>query len=146
MGWERLLTLPLLYLAAEAAGADRLSSLPARSRRNRHPSTLHMVLEALQAQDGKKGASVVAIKRFILTKYPAVDPVRIKYLLKRALATGLSRGVLVRPQNSSALGATGRFKVSGAAGAGLGLSAAGCSQPCSHALLPCPAPSSLPRG
>ncbi|XP_015730358.1 histone H1oo [Coturnix japonica] len=96
---------------AEAAGSDRLSSPLARSRRNRHPSTLHMVLEALQAQDGKKGASVVAIKRFILTKYPAVDPVRIKYLLKRALATGLSRGVLVRPQNSSALGATGRFKL-----------------------------------
>lgn len=45
-----------------------------------------MVLEALQAQDGKKGASVVAIKRFILTKYPTVDPVRLKYLLKRALA------------------------------------------------------------
>ncbi|XP_072203550.1 histone H1.8 [Excalfactoria chinensis] len=96
---------------AKAAGAARLSSLLARGRRSRHPSTLHMVLEALQAQDGKKGVSVVAIKRFILTKYPAVDPVRIKYLLKRALATGLSRGFLVRPPNSSALGATGRFKL-----------------------------------
>uniref|UniRef100_A0A8C9L9W0 H1.8 linker histone n=1 Tax=Pavo cristatus TaxID=9049 RepID=A0A8C9L9W0_PAVCR len=96
---------------AKAAGAARLSSLLARGRRSRHPPTLHMVLEALQAQDGKKGASVVAIKRFILAKYPAVDPVRLKYLLKRALATGLSRGFLVRPHNSSALGATGRFKL-----------------------------------
>uniref|UniRef100_A0A669PEP6 H1.8 linker histone n=1 Tax=Phasianus colchicus TaxID=9054 RepID=A0A669PEP6_PHACC len=96
---------------AKAAGAARLSSLLARGRRSRHPPTLHMVLEALQAQDGKKGVSVVAIKRFILTKYPAVDPVRLKYLLKRALATGLSRGFLVRPHNSSALGATGRFKL-----------------------------------
>ncbi|XP_019475801.1 histone H1oo [Meleagris gallopavo] len=96
---------------AKAAGAARLSSLLARGRRSRHPPTLHMVLEALQAQDGKKGVSVVAIKRFILAKYPAVDPVRLKYLLKRALATGLSRGFLVRPHNSSALGATGRFKL-----------------------------------
>lgn len=96
---------------AKAVGAARLSRLLARSRRSRHPPTLHMVLEALQAQDGKKGASVVAIKRFILTKYPTVDPVRLKYLLKRALATGLSRGFLVRPHNSSALGATGRFKL-----------------------------------
>lgn len=123
-------------LAAKAVGAARLSRLLARSRRSRHPPTLHMVLEALQAQDGKKGASVVAIKRFILTKYPTVDPVRLKYLLKRALATGLSRGFLVRPHNSSALGATGRFKVSGAAGAGLGLGAAAAD--CSHVLpLPC---------
>ncbi|NXJ07320.1 B4 protein, partial [Odontophorus gujanensis] len=98
--------------AAAAAGSARLSSLLAPGRRGRHPPTLHMVLEALRAQDGKKGASVVAIRRFILARYPAVDPVRLKYLLKRALATGLSRGFLVRPRNSSAMGATGRFKVS----------------------------------
>ncbi|NXI71121.1 B4 protein, partial [Anseranas semipalmata] len=96
---------------AEAAGAARLSGLLARGRR--HPPTLHMVIEALRAQDGRKGASVIAIKRFILAKYPAVDPVRLKYLLKQALTKGLSRGDLVRPHNSSALGATGRFKVSG---------------------------------
>ncbi|XP_035402886.1 histone H1.8 [Cygnus atratus] len=93
----------------EAGGAARLSSQVVRGRR--HPPTLHMVIEALQAQDGKKGASVVTIKRFILAKYPAVDPVRLKYLLKQALTKGLSRGDLVRPHNSSALGATGRFKL-----------------------------------
>ncbi|NXC48262.1 B4 protein, partial [Penelope pileata] len=102
--------LPVCLPAAKATSAARLSSLLARSRR--HPSTLHMVIEALRAQGGTKGASVIAIKRFILAKYPAVDPVRLKYLLKRALAVGLSRGYLVRPRNSSALGATGRFKVS----------------------------------
>lgn len=88
-----------------------MSSQIAQGRR--HPPTLNMVIEALRAQDGTKGASVVTIKRFILAKYPAVDPVRLKYLLKQALAKGLSRGDLVRPHNSSALGATGRFKVSG---------------------------------
>ncbi|NXG71723.1 B4 protein, partial [Baryphthengus martii] len=98
--------------AAEAAGTAQLPSLLSRGRRFRHPPTLYMVIEALRAQDQRKGVSVIAIKRFILAKYPSVDPIRLKYLLKQALSKGLSRGDLVRPPNSSAMGATGRFKVS----------------------------------
>lgn len=80
--------------------------------RAQHPPTLQMVKEALRAHDEKKGASVVAIKRFILAKYPTVDPIRLKYLLKQALSKGLSCGDLVRPHNSSSVGATGTYKVS----------------------------------
>lgn len=73
---------------------------------------LRMVLEALQAGEQRRGTSVMAIKVYILQKYPTVDAIRLKYLLKRALDTGLQRGLLVRPTNSKAKGATGSFKVS----------------------------------
>ncbi|NXE53812.1 H1FOO protein, partial [Casuarius casuarius] len=97
--------------AADGGSVARLGALLGWRRRPAHPPTLTMVVEALQARNEKRGTSVVAIKRYILAKYPAVDAVRLKYLLKQALTKGLSRGFLVRPHNSSALGATGRFKV-----------------------------------
>ncbi|XP_006917742.1 histone H1oo [Pteropus alecto] len=77
----------------------------------RHPPMLRMVLEALQAGEQRRGTSVVAIKVYILRKYPTVDAIRLKYLLKRALDTGMQRGLLVRPTNSKARGATGSFKL-----------------------------------
>ncbi|NXX93005.1 H1FOO protein, partial [Centropus bengalensis] len=98
--------------AAKDVSTAQLPRLLTSSRQLRHPSTLRMVIEALQAQDKKEGVSVAAIKQFILAKYPTVDPIRLKYLLKQALSKGLSSGVLVRPRNSSAVGATGSFKVS----------------------------------
>ncbi|XP_066492534.1 protein B4-like [Tiliqua scincoides] len=70
-----------------------------------------MVMEAVKFLNEKKGSSAIAIRRYILHKYPGVDPIRLKYYLKKALTKGLDKGFLIRPLNSSAQGATGRFKL-----------------------------------
>ncbi|XP_036036370.1 histone H1.8 [Onychomys torridus] len=96
----------------EFHGTDKPGPNPRRvpvSRRN--PTMLRMVLEALQAREKSQGTSVVAIKLYILHKYPTVDVTRFKYLLKQALDTGMRRGLLTRPANSKAKGATGSFKL-----------------------------------
>ncbi|XP_052030583.1 histone H1.8 [Apodemus sylvaticus] len=77
----------------------------------RNPTMLRMVLEALKAREKRQGTSVIAIKVYIQHKYPTVDNTRFKYLLKQALETGVRRGLLTRPANSKAKGATGSFKL-----------------------------------
>nr|XP_012328609.1 histone H1oo isoform X1 [Aotus nancymaae] len=98
---------PPSSLRAHSLGPSH-SSFPVGRR---HPPMLRMVLEALQAGEQRRGTSVAAIKLYILQKYPTVDVLRFKYLLKQALATGMHRGLLARPLNSKARGATGSFKL-----------------------------------
>lgn len=94
---------------AEASGT-------ARSPKCRYPPTLTMVTEAVGVLNERKGSSTAAIKRYIRHNYPGVDPIRLKYYLRKALLKGLEKGYLVRPLHSSAQGATGRFKVGGRPG------------------------------
>ncbi|XP_061457116.1 protein B4-like [Rhineura floridana] len=95
---------------ARNAPAAWQSSLSANSR-PRHPPTLTMVIEAMKVLNERKGVSAVAIKHYILNRYPEVDPIRLKYYLRVAFAKGMEKGYLVRPLNSSARGVTGRFKL-----------------------------------
>ncbi|XP_077889825.1 histone H1.8 [Ictidomys tridecemlineatus] len=108
-----------------ASSAPARSSGPSGSEKSgqsynwdfrRNPTMLRMVLEALKAREQPRGTSrgmsVVAIKVYIQSKYPtAADAGRFKYLLKQALDTGMRKGLLTRPVNSRARGATGSFKL-----------------------------------
>lgn len=77
-----------------------------------HPSTATMVKEALEALDSRKGVSSQAMQNYIKQKYPSVDVVRLKPLVRRALKKGIESGTLVRPASSNvSAGATGRFRV-----------------------------------
>ncbi|XP_051059551.1 histone H1.8 isoform X1 [Phodopus roborovskii] len=97
---------------SELPRTDKQGPHPSRVRvGQRNPTMLRMVLEALQARERRQGTSVVAIKVYIQHKYPTVDANRFKYLLKQALDTGIRRGLLTRPANSKAKGATGSFKL-----------------------------------
>ncbi|XP_077784228.1 protein B4-like [Podarcis muralis] len=97
--------------AAKSSASLAGPPAPLNRPKAQNPPTLTMVMEAVKTLDERKGASVVAIKHYILGTYPGVDPIRLKYGLNVAVAKGLERGCLIRPQNSSALGATGRFKL-----------------------------------
>ncbi|XP_045931103.1 protein B4 isoform X3 [Micropterus dolomieu] len=71
-----------------------------------------MVKEALKELDSRKGVSSQAIQNYIKQKYPSVDLVRLKHLVRRALKKGIETGTLVRPANSSVTtGAMGKFRL-----------------------------------
>ncbi|XP_076995673.1 LOW QUALITY PROTEIN: histone H1.8-like [Tamandua tetradactyla] len=75
-----------------------------------HPLLLHRVLEVLEAREWCQG-TLVFIKLFILQKYPMVDLIQLKYLLKQTLTKEIHRSLLVRPLNSKAKDTTGSFKL-----------------------------------
>lgn len=70
-------------------GGRPLDRLAAKTDATAHPS-----FSPSQACYQKGGASVVAIRKFIISRYPSLDLERRGYLLKQALKRELERGVI----------------------------------------------------
>ncbi|XP_070706579.1 linker histone H1M [Pempheris klunzingeri] len=106
---------PLVPSSTEAAvdeKTEKKSDAAALRKPAAHPSTAIMVREALKELDSRKGVSSQAIQNYIKQKYPTVDLVRLKHLVRRALKKGIETGTLVRPANSNVTtGAMGKFRL-----------------------------------
>ncbi|KAF7665865.1 hypothetical protein LDENG_00129240 [Lucifuga dentata] len=98
--------------SSDAPQEDEKTDAATLRKVSTHPSTMTMVKEALAELDSRKGASSLAIQRYIKNKYPSVDLLRLKYLVRKALIKGVDNGTVVRPANSTVTtGAQGRFRL-----------------------------------
>ncbi|CAG5980883.1 unnamed protein product [Menidia menidia] len=98
--------------APEKETAEKKSAAAPLRKLSAHPTTAVMVKEALQALDSRKGVSSQAIQSYIKEKYPSVDLVRLKHLVRNSLKKGIETGTLVRPANASVTtGAMGKFRL-----------------------------------
>ncbi|NXK13553.1 HP1B3 protein, partial [Herpetotheres cachinnans] len=95
--------------ASQLARAQRQTQMAATSR----PKMDAILTEAIRACFQKSGASVVAIRKYIIHKYPSLELERRGYLLKQALKRELERGIIRQVKGK---GASGSFVVVSNAG------------------------------
>ncbi|KAM5246996.1 heterochromatin protein 1-binding protein 3 isoform 7-T7 [Ctenodactylus gundi] len=90
--------------ASQLARAQKQTPLASSPR----PKMDAILTEAIKACFQKSGASVVAIRKYIIHKYPSLELERRGYLLKQALKRELNRGVIKQVKGK---GASGSFVV-----------------------------------
>ncbi|XP_058017473.1 heterochromatin protein 1-binding protein 3 isoform X1 [Ahaetulla prasina] len=90
--------------ASQLARAQKQTQMAASSR----PKMDAILIEAIKACYQKGGASVVAIRKYIISRYTSLDLERRGYLLKQALKRELERGVIRQVKGK---GASGSFVV-----------------------------------
>ncbi|XP_065594322.1 heterochromatin protein 1-binding protein 3 isoform X1 [Cyrtonyx montezumae] len=95
--------------ASQLARAQKQTQMAATSR----PKMDAILTEAIKACFQKSGASVVAIRKYIIHKYPSLELERRGYLLKQALKRELERGIIRQVKGK---GASGSFMVVSNAG------------------------------
>ncbi|NXI36708.1 HP1B3 protein, partial [Galbula dea] len=95
--------------ASQLARAQKQTQMAATSR----PKMDAILTEAIRACFQKSGASVVAIRKYIIHKYPSLELERRGYLLKQALKRELERGIIRQVKGK---GASGSFMVVSNAG------------------------------
>ncbi|XP_013009253.2 heterochromatin protein 1-binding protein 3 isoform X5 [Cavia porcellus] len=90
--------------ASQLARAQKQTTMASSPR----PKMDAILTEAIKACFQKSGASVVAIRKYIIHKYPSLELERRGYLLKQALKRELNRGVIKQVKGK---GASGSFVV-----------------------------------
>ncbi|XP_034875483.1 heterochromatin protein 1-binding protein 3 isoform X1 [Mirounga angustirostris] len=90
--------------ASQLARAQKQTPMASSPR----PKMDAILTEAIKACFQKSGASVVAIRKYIIHKYPSLELERRGYLLKQALKRELNRGVIKQVKGK---GASGSFIV-----------------------------------
>merc|ERR1712142_1317144 len=68
------------------------------------PKTIDKVREAIDTIEDKKGASVIAIKSYIMSTWPETNPSQLKNNLKKAIEKGFETGLFKRSKNSEVQG------------------------------------------
>ncbi|KAM9115872.1 heterochromatin protein 1-binding protein 3 isoform 5-T8 [Pangshura tecta] len=116
--------------ASQLARAQKQTQMAASSR----PKMDAILTEAIKACFQKSGASVVAIRKYIIHKYPSLELERRGYLLKQALKRELERGVIRQVKGK---GASGSFVVVSNAGKTVPKSR---DRKCGSCVLPVPQP------
>lgn len=95
--------------ASQLARVQKNSQMTATAR----PKMDAIVMEAIKACFQKSGASAVAIRKYIINKYPSLELERRGYILKQALKRELQRGAIKQVKGK---GASGSFVVVSNAG------------------------------
>ncbi|XP_056399555.1 heterochromatin protein 1-binding protein 3 [Hyla sarda] len=90
--------------ASQLARAQKQTHMSSSSR----PKMDEILTEAIKACFQKTGASVVAIRKYIISKYPSLDLEKRGYLLKQSLKRALQRGNIRQIKGK---GASGSFVV-----------------------------------
>merc|ERR1719209_148104 len=80
----------------------------AKAAKSDRPPTLQLITKAIDAEQDPKGASVHAIKKYIMANHKVKSSTMLNHMLKRALAVGVASGKLSRPhgqtENSALVG------------------------------------------
>ncbi|XP_078281681.1 heterochromatin protein 1-binding protein 3 isoform X2 [Rhinoraja longicauda] len=95
--------------ASQLARVQKNSQMTTTAR----PKMDAIVMEAIKACFQKSGASAVAIRKYIINKYPSLELERRGYILKQALKRELERGAIKQVKGK---GASGSFVVVSNAG------------------------------
>ncbi|XP_053307368.1 heterochromatin protein 1-binding protein 3 isoform X2 [Spea bombifrons] len=95
--------------ASQLARAQKQTHMASSSR----PKMDAILTEAIKACFQKSGASAVAIRKYIISKYPSLELERRGYLLKQALKRELQRGIIRQVKGK---GASGSFMVTSNSG------------------------------